>query len=160
MLRNARLIDGTGADPREDVDVLVQGGRIVGIGPQLDAPIDAREIDLSGRTLLPGFIDAHTHLTFSPPPSFAAGVVREVRESEADQALRGARNAWATLSSGFTTVRNVGGSLADRALRDAIAEGWIPGPRMLVANHSIGISGGHCDGTNTYHPAVMPEEKD
>lgn len=160
VLRNARLIDGTGAEPRDDVDVLVQEGRIVALGSDLDVPSDAREIDLSGRTLLPGFIDAHTHLTFSPPPSFEAGVVREVRESEADQALRGVGNAWATLASGFTTVRNVGGTLADRALRDAIAQGRVPGPRMLIANHAIGISGGHCDGTNTYHPEVMPSSQD
>jgi imidazolonepropionase-like amidohydrolase len=57
-------------------------------------------------------------------------------------------------------VRNVGGSLADRALRDAIAKGLVPGPRMLVANHSIGITGGHCDHTNAMHPGVMPHAQD
>jgi imidazolonepropionase-like amidohydrolase len=157
LLRNARLIDGTGAKPRDRIDVLVEGDRIAKIGASLSAPDDARVIDLDGRTLLPGFIDAHVHLTMSPPPSYAEGVVDGMQEHDADRALEGVANAWATLSAGFTTVRNVGGGFADRALRDAIDKGTVPGPRMLVANHSIGISGGHCDETNTFRPGVLLE---
>lgn len=160
VLRNVRLIDGTGAPPREGVDVLVQGERIVRIGEKLEAPAEAREIDLTGKTLLPGFIDAHVHITSSPPGSYEKGVVRRMKESDADRALRGVVNARATLEAGFTTVRNVGGTFADRALRDAIAEGRVVGPRMLVANHSIGITGGHCDGTNELHPEIRPDEQD
>jgi len=156
LLRDARLIDGTGAAPREHVDVLVQGGTIAEVGTGIVPPAGTRVIELGGRTLLPGFIDAHVHLGFSPPTSYAQGVVDELRSTLADHALEGAANARRTLLAGFTTVRNVGGSLADRALRDAIAEGLVPGPRMLVANHAIGITGGHCDGTNTMHPEVMP----
>lgn len=154
VLQNARLIDGSGAKPREDIDVLVQGAKIVEVGGDLSVPSGARVVDLGGRTLLPGFIDAHTHVTFDPPKSYEAGVARSVKETDADRVLRGVRNARATLEAGFTTVRNVGGTLADRALRDAIAAGHVAGPRMLVANHSIGISGGHCDGTNTFHPEI------
>ncbi len=157
LLRHARLVDGTGAKPRDDVDVLVTGDRIATIGPGLAAPAGATVIDLGGRTLLPGLIDAHVHLTTSPPPSYAQGVVEEIRDHDADRALEGVANAWATLAAGFTTVRNVGGGFADRALRDAIDAGKVPGPRMLVANHSIGISGGHCDDTNTFRPGVLPE---
>jgi len=157
LLRNARLIDGSGSPAREKVDVLVRGDRIAELGTGLAVPEGARVVDLGGRTLLPGFIDAHVHLTFTPAPSHEVGVVRSVRMHESDQALRGAANAWKTLRAGFTTVRNVGGSFADRALRDAIAQGVVPGPRMLVANHSIGITGGHCDDTNGLHPDVMPE---
>src|SRR5690606_3629757 len=148
------------AAPREHVDVLVRDGVIAQVGPGIPPPKDVRVIELHGRTLLPGFIDAHVHLTFSPPPSYAEGVVDELRSTGADRALEGARNARLTLLAGFTTVRNVGGSLADRALRDAIAEGLVPGPRMLVANHAIGITGGHCDDTNAMHPRVLPHAQD
>ena len=155
VLRNVRLIDGSGSEPNAGVDVLVQAGRIVEIGPNLTVPSGAEVIDVGGRTLLPGFVDAHVHMTHDPPANYEAGVTRSVKELDADKALRGVRNARATLAAGFTTVRNVGGSLADRALRDAIAAGFVPGPRMLVANYSIGIAGGHCDHGNGLHPELF-----
>ncbi len=155
VLRNARVFDGSGAAPRDDIDILVHGDRIAEVGPDLTVPPGARIIDVGGRTLLPGFIDAHVHLGFSPQASHDAGVADAVRSSDADLALRGAGNARRTLLAGFTTVRNVGGSLADRSLRDAIVRGDVVGPRMLVANHSIGITGGHCDGGNGLHPDVF-----
>lgn len=160
LLHDARLIDGSGAAPLEHVDVLVRDGTIEQVGPGIPAPEGARVVELGGRTLLPGFIDAHVHLGFSPPANYAQGVVDGLRGNLADQALLGARNARDTLMAGFTTVRNVGGSLADRALRDAIAKGLVPGPRMLVANYSIGITGGHCDHTNSMGPDVMPHMQD
>jgi imidazolonepropionase-like amidohydrolase len=160
LLRDARLVDGTGAAPREHVDVLVRDGTIAEVGPGISAPEGARVVELGGRTLLPGFIDAHVHLGSSPPQSYAQGVVDDLNATLADHALTGAANARRTLLAGFTTVRNVGGSLADRALRDAIAKGLVPGPRMLVANHPIGITGGHCDGTNAMHPEVLPHAQD
>jgi len=159
LLRGARLIDGTGAAPRDDIDLLIRDGTIEQIGSRLPAPVGARVIELGGRTLLPGFIDAHVHLSFSPPPGYAEGVVQQLHDNQADRALTGASNARKTLLAGFTTVRNVGGSFADRALRDAIAEGLVPGPRMLVANYAIGISGGHCDGTNTMRPDALPDDQ-
>jgi len=152
MLVHARLFDGTGAAPTSDVDVLIVDGAIAEVGKGLLVPQGARVIDLAGRALLPGFIDAHVHLGTSPAASYAQGVVDYTKASEADAALLGARNARDTLAAGFTTVRVVGGSLADRALRDAIVDGLVPGPRMLVANHAIGITGGHCDSTNAMHP--------
>ena len=155
LLRNARVIDGSGRAPRVDVDVLVVGGKISAIGAGLVAPGDARTIDLGGRTVLPGFIDAHVHMGSDPQTSHADGVTRQVTSTDADAALRGAANARATLLAGFTTVRNVGGGLADRSLRDAIAGGLVPGPRMLVANHSIGMTGGHCDDGNGLRPDVF-----
>jgi len=160
LLRHARLIDGTGAPPRDDVDVLVRDGVIAEVGPGLLAPDGAHVLDLEGRTLLPGLIDAHVHLGSSPPRSYEHGVTEDLRANLGDRALHGAANARRTLMAGFTTVRNVGGTMADRALRDAIAEGLVPGPRMLVANHAIGITGGHCDGTNAMHPAAWPHAQD
>jgi imidazolonepropionase-like amidohydrolase len=155
LLRRARLIDGSGAAPQDGVDVLVEAGRISRVGRGLPAPAGAVELDLGGRTLLPGFIDAHTHLTGDPQRSHAEAVARDVTWTDADLALRGAANARATLLAGFTTVRNVGGTLADRSLRDAIARGDLPGPRLLVAVHAVGITGGHCDDSNGLHPDLL-----
>ncbi|MBL4684212.1 MAG: amidohydrolase family protein [Nannocystaceae bacterium] len=156
LLVHGRLIDGTGADPQMDVDVLVEDGRIVQVGTGLLVPPSARLVDLGGRTLLPGFIDAHVHLSSSPSEDYAHGVLESVKASEADLALLGARNARSTLEAGFTTVRVLGGTLGDRALRDAVRQGLVPGPRMLVANHAIGITGGHCDATNEMHADIFP----
>lgn len=155
LLTHARVIDGSGGPARADQDVLLVDGSITEVGSGVVAPKDARVIDLGGRTLLPGFIDAHVHLTFSPSQDYAHGVVEGIKQSEADAALLGVRNARDTLRAGFTTVRVVGGGFSDRSLRDAIVGGFVPGPRMLVANHAIGITGGHCDGTNEMHPEAF-----
>jgi imidazolonepropionase-like amidohydrolase len=155
LLQHARLIDGSGDTPRLDVDVLVRGDRIVLVRSGIPVPPEARVIDVAGRTLLPGFIDTHVHITAVPSPNHDAGVAESVRLSEGDLALRGAENAYATLRAGFTTARNVGGGFADRAVRDAIAQGRIAGPRLLVANFAIGITGGHCDHGNGLHPDVF-----
>ncbi len=160
LLRGVTLIDGTGAGPRTGVDVFVEQGRIANIGEHLVPTGNTEVLDLEGYTLLPGFIDAHVHMTFTPPPNYATGVVREMKEHDSDRALGGVANAWATLRAGFTTVRNVGGTFADRSLRDAIAGGIVPGPRMLVANHAITITGGHCDDTHGYRPDLLPDLQD
>jgi imidazolonepropionase-like amidohydrolase len=99
-------------------------------------------VDLSRYTVLPGLIDAHTHLTGSP---YLMGY-RALAVSVPREALLGARNARVTLEAGFTTVRNVGASgFADVALRDAINAGDVPGPRILASGPPLGITGGHCD---------------
>src|SRR2546429_9903232 len=109
-----------------------------------------RSIDLPDATLLPGLIDMHTHLTFDLSSLGYQGL----SISTAREALHGARNARRTLEAGFTTVRNVGAKdYADIALRDAINDGDVIGPRMVASGPALGITGGHCD-ENLLPPAV------
>jgi imidazolonepropionase-like amidohydrolase len=124
--------------------VVVADGKIRSVGSR-DVPAGATTFDLGDVTLLPGLIDAHTHLTFDISGDW---VTRSVRELPADAALRGARNARVTLLAGFTTVRDVGApGFADVSLMKAIDEGFVVGPRMVPSAHAIGITGGHCDDT-------------
>ncbi len=123
--------------------IVVEGDRIVSVGPATEIKPAAADsvIDLPNATVLPGLIDAHTHLTFNPQFGYDALAISVPRS-----ALIGARNARVTLEAGFTTVRNVGADgYADVALRDAINAGDVPGPRMLVSGPPLGITGGHCD---------------
>ncbi|CAA9293113.1 MAG: Aryldialkylphosphatase [uncultured Gemmatimonadaceae bacterium] len=156
VLRAARLVDGTGAAPVPNGVVVVAGDRIVAAGPagRVAVPAGARTIDLGDATLLPGFIDAHTHITgriLADPRSDLA----EVKDFAGMSAILSVPNARATLLAGFTTIRNVGaGNFEDLALRQAITEGKVDGPRMQAAAHSLGITGGHCD-ENGYRPGMM-----
>jgi imidazolonepropionase-like amidohydrolase len=120
--------------------IVVENGKIVSVGAS-GADTSGTVIDLSDKTVLPGLIDAHTHLTMNPSFGYQTLGISVPRE-----ALIGAHNAKTTLDAGFTTVRNVGASgYADVALRDAINAGDVPGPRMLVSGPPLGITGGHCD---------------
>lgn len=156
VLKAARLIDGTGAMAIKNAVVVVTDNEISGVGPagSVRIPANARTIDLGDVTLMPGFIDAHTHLigrTLGDP----AGDNALVRDFQSFGAILSVQNARATLMAGFTTVRNVGaGQFDDLALRKAIDEGWTPGPRMITAGHSIGIRGGHCD-ENGFRPGMF-----
>ncbi|HTS36707.1 MAG TPA: amidohydrolase family protein [Candidatus Solibacter sp.] len=126
-----------------DQIVVIEDKRIISVGPAAEAKVssDATRIDLPNATVLPGLIDAHTHLTMNPNFGYETLAISIPRE-----ALIGAKNARTTLLAGFTTVRNVGASgYTDVALRDAINAGDVPGPRMLVSGPALGITGGHCD---------------
>jgi imidazolonepropionase-like amidohydrolase len=126
-----------------DQTLVIEGGRILSTGPAAEAkiPADAVRIELPNATVLPGLIDAHTHLTSEPKFGYDRLAISVPRE-----ALIGARNARLTLFAGFTTVRNVGArDFTDVALRDAINAGDVPGPRMLVSGPPLSITGGHCD---------------
>ena len=156
ILRAARWLDVAAGQIRAQAVVVVQDGRITSVGGEI--PAGALTVDLGDVTLLPGLIDAHTHLTGDLEGDW---VTRDVRELPADAALRGARNAKRTLEAGFTTVRNVAaGGFADIALMKAIDAGLVPGPRMIASAHALGITGGHCDATG-WAPGILeggPEE--
>jgi imidazolonepropionase-like amidohydrolase len=141
IVRAARMLDVESGRIVPNAAVVIEAGRITQLGG--DVPPDAAVIDLGDVTLLPGLMDAHTHLGYDLEGDW---VNRPVRETAADVALRGARNARLTLMAGFTTVREVGSSgFADIALMRAIDQGLVAGPRMIPAGHSLGITGGHCD---------------
>jgi len=143
IIHAGRVLDVKTGKMLSDQMLVIEGGKIVSIGGSAEtkAPADAVRIDLANATLLPGLIDAHTHLTMDPKFGYERLGVSIPRE-----ALTGAKNARLTLEAGFTTVRNVGADgYSDVALRDAINAGDVPGPRMLVSGPALSITGGHCD---------------
>jgi len=157
VLRAARLIDGNGGTPITNAAVVIVDNKITEVGPagQVRVPANARTIDLGDVTLLPGLIDAHTHIIgrmLGDPDNDAA----LVKDFEGFAAIAGVRNAKETLMAGFTSIRNVGaaGPFHDMALRKAINEGWVIGPRIQTAGHAIGIRGGHCD-ENGFRPGLL-----
>jgi imidazolonepropionase-like amidohydrolase len=144
VLKAAHMFDSTGAALKSGAVIVVQGDRIVSVGAA--APANARVIDLGDATLLPGFIDAHTHLTMEFERDYYHFVYTRMMRFPAEQALYGALYARRTLEAGFTTVRNVGANdFVDIGLRNAINAGVTEGPRMLTAAHGIGSPGGHFD---------------
>jgi imidazolonepropionase-like amidohydrolase len=155
-IRAARLVDGTGAAAIANGVVVVRGDRIIAAGAAsaVTVPAGARVIDLGDATLMPGFIDAHTHIigrVLNDPKKDG----EETRDFPGLSAIFGAANAQKTLMAGFTTIRNVGAPrFEDVGLRQAITQGVVPGPRMQTAAHSIGITGGHCD-ENGYTPGLF-----
>ena len=137
----AHLLDVKTGKILDNVTVTIKGDRIASVAAGGAAPKGAHVIELPNATLLPGLIDAHTHLTFDPNFGY-----QELGISIPKEALIGAKNARITLEAGFTTVRNVGArGYTDIALRDAINEGMVPGPRMLASGPPLSITGGHCD---------------
>ena len=143
-IRAGRLIDGLGGAPVTDAVILIENERITAVGRGLAIPSGARVIDLSRSTVLPGFIDAHTHVT-SQPQNYMEDLFRK---SPIDVAVSAHVYARRTLDAGFTTIRDVGaGEFIDVALRNAVNAGTMPGPRMQVATLTVGSTGGHGDVT-------------
>ena len=141
-IRAGRLIDGSGGPPIANAIILIEGERITAVGPGLAIPPNARVIDLSHSTVLPGFIDCHTHVT-SQPSDYYTDIFRR---SPIDIAITAHLYAKRTLEAGFTTIRDVGSAeFIDVALRNAINHGDIPGPRIQAATLAVGSTGGHND---------------
>ncbi len=153
-IRAGRLLDVTSGVVVENATIVVRGDRIEAVGRDVRVPAGAHVIDLSDQTVMPGFIDMHTHITSDPSGGYSDQTLHEWPGYEA---IVGVKNARKTLLAGFTTVRNVGsGDWADIALRDAIGKELVPGPRVFAAANSMGITGGHCD-TNGYRPDLRAE---
>lgn len=152
-LRAGKMIDGLANRAVDNPVVQIEGERIVAVGTAdtITIPDGARVIDLGDATILPGFLDAHVHLSGDARIHGYRGLARSVPRNT----ITGVRNAKRTLMAGFTSVRNLGAAgYAVIALRDAINDGDVPGPRILAAGHSLGVTGGHCDNN------LLPSEYD
>lgn len=157
-IRAGAVLDVERGELLEDRVILIEGDRITAVRSAGDGvPVGARVVDLSGHTVLPGLIDLHTHVMdrYDASPSGSP-----LSHSEAEYALDGVRNARTTLLAGFTTVRDVGAwrALADAALRDAIEEGVVPGPRMMVAGAYVTVSSGGGEITGLAPDVTLPRE--
>jgi imidazolonepropionase-like amidohydrolase len=144
VIHAGRLIDGVAATPRERVSIVVTGDRITQVQDGfVAAPAGARVIDLRQATVLPGLIDSHTHITSEGTEN---AIIGAVTLGAVDAAVRSTAYARRTLEAGFTTIRDVGSDGgADVALKKAIAEGLVPGPRIWSARNTLSITGGHGD---------------
>lgn len=156
-VRAARMFDSATGKISSPGLVVVANGKIQSIGGE--APSGAQVIDLGDATLMPGFIDAHTHLTMDFDPDYNGAMLRNLQRTVAEKSIRSTANARKTLMAGFTTVRDVGSSdFIDVGLRNAIASGITPGPRMLVSVHALGSTGGHCDDQDSFRFGLFGHE--
>ncbi|MBN9740390.1 amidohydrolase family protein [Amycolatopsis sp. A1MSW2902] len=135
LFTGGTVFDGTGSAPAP-ADVVVEDGRIVEVGTGLDGD---RAVDCAGAMLLPGMFDCHVHVTVSD-----LGLLQRVQKPFSYQFYEAARNLWTTLKLGITTVRDAAG--ADLGIKQAVADGLIPGPRLEIAIGLISPTGGHGDG--------------
>jgi imidazolonepropionase-like amidohydrolase len=143
VIHAGRLIDGVSATPRERVSIHIAGDRIVRVESGFATPPGASVVDLKSGTVLPGFIDSHTHITSELGPD---AIARYATLGAVDAAVRSTVYAKRTLEAGFTTIRNLGADEGvDVALKRAINEGIVPGPRMWTARATLSITGGHGD---------------
>lgn len=148
VVRAARMLDVRTGTYLENPVIVIENERISAVGSKLPVPEGAEVIDLGGATVMPGLIDAHTHLLARTPDTPEGYAQDLITKSQAFRALEGAANARVTLYAGFTTVRDVeseGAFYADVALRDAIRQGLVEGPRMRVSTRGIAAVG-------TYYP--------
>ena len=161
VLKAARMFDGKSSALSTPGLVVVTDGKIAAVGAKATIPAGAETIDFGDATLLPGFIDAHTHLTMMYSDDWKQNLLDGLQKSIAEQALDASANVRVTLMAGFTTVRDVGSSnYLDVGLRNAIRDGVVPGPRMLVTVHALGSTGGHCDHEGGFREGLFGRESD
>lgn len=157
VLKAAHLFDGKSGALISPGLIVVKDERIVAVGKDSAIPASAQVIDLGDATLVPGFIDAHTHIASDHNDDWAKGFYEGTLRFPVEQSFHAERNARATLRAGVTTVREVGAAdFVDVALRNAINDGIAEGPHMLVAGHAIGSTGGHCDGPPAPPTRLIP----
>ncbi|MFL6129143.1 MAG: amidohydrolase family protein, partial [Mycobacteriales bacterium] len=135
LFASGQVFDGTGSPPA-GADVVVEDGRIIDVGPGLDGD---ETVDCAGATVLPGMVDCHVHLLFS-----GVNPLRALQTPFAYPYFEAVRNLRVTLDSGITTVRDAGG--ADLGVKEAVADGLVPGPRLQIAVSMLSQTGGHGDG--------------
>jgi imidazolonepropionase-like amidohydrolase len=166
VLKAMRMFDGKSKTLVQNGIVIVQGNKIVDAGSNLPVPDGARVIDLGDATLSPGFMDAHTHLTSDYSGNYNELRLKRLELNVSEMAYDAIPWARATIEAGFTTVRDVGSRVPnahdfpDVSLRNAINRGIIAGPRMLVATHGIGATGGHFDPTDGFRDFLFGREPD
>jgi imidazolonepropionase-like amidohydrolase len=166
-IRAGRLLDPEAGRVLTNQVIVVEGNRIRDVGPSVAIPPGAQVIDLSNMTVMPGLVEAHNHLalTYKPEPESNVYYYTYVQESTALRAIQAASNGMQMLASGFTIVRDMGNNAnyADTALRQAIEQGWIPGPTIINSGIIIGGMGGQFFPTPEMakdHNIVYPEYLD
>jgi imidazolonepropionase-like amidohydrolase len=157
LIHAGRLIDGASDTTRERVTVVVDGNRIRSVDAGFAAPAEGDTVvDLQGATVMPGFFDMHVHLTSEYT---RRSELDSIKKSEADRAYDSVPFAERTLLAGFTSVRNLGDQFnVSIALRRAIEEGKVVGPRVFTSGRSIGSRGGHADSTNSFGPFLTSDD--
>ena len=163
-IKAGRLVDPETGTAAANQVILIEGERITAVGPNLAIPAGATVIDLSKLTVLPGLVDAHTHMamTYKEQPENNYYYLTYITDSTPLRAIQAASNGMQLLNSGFTVVRDVGNNAlyADAALRQAIEQGWLPGPTVIPSGPMIGSTGGQFWPTPEmykYHNIMFPE---
>ena len=166
-IRAGRLLDPEAGRVLTNQIIVVTGNRITDVGPNVSIPAGAQVIDLSRMTVMPGLVDSHNHLalTYKPEPENNVYYYTYVADSTALRAIEAASNGMQMLAAGFTVVRDLGnnGNYADSALRQAIDQGWLPGPTIINSGIIIGGMGGQFFPTPEMakgHNIVYPEYLD
>ena len=157
VLKAARMFDGHRMTT--PALVVVSGASILGVGPEAPVPAGAQVLDFGDATLSPGFIDAHTHLSFPSTNDYRTEALDRMQKTVPEQTLIATVNLKKTLMAGITTARDVGSyDFIDVGLRNAVRAGIVPGPRMLVSVHAIGATGGHCDAQGGFRFGLFAHE--
>lgn len=148
IIHAGTLIDGTSDQSQSEMSIVIEGNKIVDVrSGYIKGKKDDKVIDMKNATVMPGWIDMHVHLEGESSPD---RYLRTFTDNPSDKAYIAQEIALRTLKSGFTTVRDVGGSGVNVSLRNAINKGLVQGPRILTAEKGLGVTGGHADPTNGY----------
>ena len=155
LIKGGTLLDCTGSAPKQNFSVLIDGDKIVALGPEESVRVttdDVSVFDASNMTIMPGLIDCHVHITGDGDPN----ILKSLKELVPHAAIKAANNARLSIEAGFTTLRDAGAaSLIDVGLKNAINEGLVPGPRLFAAGRALSITGGHGDAQNGYPPEIV-----